>query len=402
MNEGLGAVTAAPRRQAGVVLLGLLVIAVTASSFVLLKALNAELALRGPSARSDETERHARLAEARAALIAYAVSYPERNVSAQGPGRFPCPALGLDGVPASNCGGVNPTTGRLPYREFAPSGPDVDPAMPQAPPFVDTDAEPLWYAVADSHRYTVARIDPDTGDADDDLSLDGAGDILAMVISPGPPLPGQNRRATPTAIGAFLEGPNAMPADGAFTALIDANHNDRVAVITRSQLNRAMARRVAGTVREVLTSIYTAEARLPYLAPFDAVDPAADYVESGLCAGKLPVTDIAGYVPVWLSDEWAGQVLIAYGDVSGAAPACADALSLTVLDDSGTSTLVEDVAGVVVVAGRAIEGLQTRGAGPPALREFFERDNANDDRIFEQAPRGNDYNDVTLRWELPP
>lgn len=402
MSEGGPRAAAATRRQAGVVLLGLLVVAITASSFVLLKALNADLALRGPSARGQETERHARLAEARAALLAYAVSYPERNLSAQGPGRFPCPALALDGIPAPNCGGVNPTTGRLPFREFAPAGPGVDPALPPAPPFVDTAAEPLWYAVADSHRYTVPRIDPDTGDADDDLSLDGVGGILAMVISPGPPLPGQNRRAAPTAVGAFLEGANATPADGDFTALVDANHNDRIAVVTRSELNRAMARRVAGSVREILAAIYAAEARLPYLAPFDAVDPAVDYLESGLCAGKLPVTDIAAYVPAWLSDEWAGQILVAYGDVSAAASACVDPLSLTVRDDTGDMTLLEDVVGVVVVAGRAIEGLQTRGAGPPALADFFERENADGDGVFEQAPPGPDYNDLTLRWDLGP
>jgi len=385
--------------ERGIVLIGLLVMLTTAGTYLLLTSLNAELAT-GRRSQHGEVDEHARLAAARAALMAYAVSYPERNFSPKGPGRFPCPSLDIDGTPATNCGVTNPTTGRLPFMELEPRGPSEDLSVPRTAPFRDGVGEPLWYAVADSHRYTLPRIDSDTGDTTDDLSLDGRDDIVAMVIAPGPPLAGQDR-SDPNAIEAYLEGANATPGDRDFTAIVGPGANDRIAFITREALNRALERRVAQTVRNVLASIVRAEGRLPMLAPFAAHDPDTDYVESGLCAGKLPVKDIAAYIPTWLREEWVDHVLVAYGNVEMLAPACTEPLSIQVRPDTGTMVMYGGVRAVIIVAGRALTGTQDRSGIPPVLSDYFERDNADGDRVFEDAPRDAAYNDVTLVWEVP-
>ena len=74
-------------RQRGVVILTLILIVLSASSFVMLKALNANTLRRAQI----DTETNQALMEAKRALIGYAVAYKDPANPDKGPGHLPCP-----------------------------------------------------------------------------------------------------------------------------------------------------------------------------------------------------------------------------------------------------------------------------------------------------------------------
>ena len=109
------------RRQRGIVLLTAMLIALSASSYVVLKALNNNRKITA----AQNLETRAALAGAKQALIGYAVGYPDDTgptPSGKGPGYLPCPdhlvtgpVGSSDTVPDCNStGGIK--TGRFPWR----------------------------------------------------------------------------------------------------------------------------------------------------------------------------------------------------------------------------------------------------------------------------------------------
>lgn len=179
----------------------------------------------------------AALAQAKEALIGYAVAYPERHLVLGSivyvPGHLPCPdkGTGTEGNEPGSCSGKGISAiGRLPWKTLG------------LPPLRDGAGECLWYAVSGSFK---ANTNPDLLNWDSDgqfqiLAEDGTTIIagtsdtnydgthpVAVIFSAGAILPGQNR--TPAASGVDECGGN-------YTA---SNYLDTFAGIANSTINAA-------------------------------------------------------------------------------------------------------------------------------------------------------------------
>lgn len=188
---------AGPRRayaqQRGAALFLLLALVGVAAAGLLVTGL-ARLDLTGERRRFNAQV----LQQAREALIAYAITYPESSGKPYVPGHLPCPDLGTgsEGVAASTCGGRGVSAlGRLPWQTLG------------LPPLKDYDGHCLWYAVSGSFK---------TGTKPYLLNWDSTGQFAirassgsawlagpapsdlatAVVFAPGPALAGQNRLAS--------------------------------------------------------------------------------------------------------------------------------------------------------------------------------------------------------------
>ena len=172
---------------------------------------------------------------------------------------MPCPDRNNDGRPESNCAATTGTTlGRLP---FAILGLD-DPR--------DSNGERLWYALSPDFRNTRSNHAVINSETPGQLSVDGASDVVAVVMAPGAPVADQYGRPSNNAAD-YLEGDNTSVADGRFSA---AAGNDQVIVITRAELMAVVERRVLNEVRAVLARYRADHSAYPRPAPF--ADPHAD------------------------------------------------------------------------------------------------------------------------------
>jgi hypothetical protein len=178
------------QRQEGIALIALLALLTLGVCWWLVSAL-ATPANRVASNREHNAKV---LAQAKVALIgavglmAGDAATPENN-----PGRLPCPeapgaannfaggvyTVADDGIAAGNC--LLPAVGRLPWRSLG-----ID-------KLTDAAGEPLWYVVSPAWALSNATLPPLTtainsqGPAGQ-LALDGAGDVVALIIAPGRPL----------------------------------------------------------------------------------------------------------------------------------------------------------------------------------------------------------------------
>lgn len=139
-----------------------------------------------------DTATAASLAQAKKALIAYAVTYGDTHPG-QTPGYLPCPDMDNDGS-SDTCGNKGEIAiGRLPYRTLG------------LPDLRDANGECLWYVVSGSFKNNP---DPDNlnWDSIGQLDVKGvAGETLASatdpvirgaaatVVAPGPPIASQSR-----------------------------------------------------------------------------------------------------------------------------------------------------------------------------------------------------------------
>src|SRR5689334_18658586 len=128
-----------PARQRGTLFLLAMLLALAAIGVVIAM----DLAAASGSARRDRLS-DAALAQAREALIAYAVDRPINAVV--GPGYLPCPDLDDDGWAESTCGSMTGDSGqaqrlgRLPWKTLG------------LPDLRDADGERLWYAVSSKYK----------------------------------------------------------------------------------------------------------------------------------------------------------------------------------------------------------------------------------------------------------
>ena len=201
--------TAYPQKQTGVALLAFILILLVASSAMLLHRLSAETTNPWERAANDI----AILNEAKQALIAFAVHYPfsvknppdlddwltSTSENRKGPGRLPCPNLKYEGInfPSCSFGGNNTNVGWLPWEGIGVSE------------LRDTAGQRLWYSINNSNRFIQNRLNANTPNPDQNNGLGDylsivdtngntiAEDIVAVVIAPGPPLPGQSRPTNP-------------------------------------------------------------------------------------------------------------------------------------------------------------------------------------------------------------
>lgn len=268
------------KSQQGAALLIFMLLLIMASSYTLVSKLNSA---RKPYVRDIQTSQV--LAEAKNALIAYAVNFPERSGTADttaGPGYLSCPDTDNDGSPNSSCGPN--AEGRFPGEFLNVSD------------YEDSSGNRLWYAVSDNFRNNAVKFQPmnsDTPgqlsidvDADGDIDAADITDVVAVIIAPGEPVTGQDSRPSNT-IGDYLEGENAN-GDSIFT--LNSGGNDRLVYITRQELMSAVEKRILADVEDSINT-YQANAShnaFPWLSPF--ADPSASVFRgvAGTYQGALP------------------------------------------------------------------------------------------------------------------
>ena len=303
-------------RQHGAALIVMLVIMVMGAAATLVGSLSTTAV---KNARQETTA--AALAQAKEALIAYAVTYGDTHAG-QVHGYLPCPDIDAsngEGSSKPSCGSKDVSSiGRLPWKTLGLST------------LRDSDGECLWYAASGTYKNN-PKTDLMNWDASglfELLDANGtavARDVVAVVFAPGPVLGGQNRASGGTApiCGGNYTATNYLDSDGTlnngavsasanattqFRLAASAQINDRLIYITRQDLWNAMLRR-----NDFMTtlSIMTRKAaeciadygrrnsggagdkRLPWSGRF--WPSATDYLTdssyddgSGLLAGRLP------------------------------------------------------------------------------------------------------------------
>jgi hypothetical protein len=277
------------RQEVGIAsLLALLVLVTLAAAW-----LSTALGTRAHAQTRRSAATQTALAEAREALLGYAVRYPDvPGVAATGgPGRLPCPDLRNDtGEPAGTadapCASRTGTAlGRLPWHTLG------------LPDLRDGSGAPLFYAVSDAFRsHLSGPVNNETGAT---LGLDacaGESAVVAVVFAPGEALSGQQRGPQATAAD-FLEGINATPGTRCFSTRRDAHHNDVLLPLTRADLMRLSERRVRGEVAASLRRYRRAHGPYPWLASADSPEFRGSIgVALGRLALRLP--DAAGADPL--------------------------------------------------------------------------------------------------------
>ncbi len=182
------------KQQAGVVLVVVLILLIFSMGIFFITHISSNK----HTMNKQQKTRHA-LAQAKQALIAYAVSYYENSIEKQY-ALLPCPELsgssadGRQQTGACRARNVN-VVGRLPWFTL------------KIPALVDGDGECLWYAVSGGYKFAASgkskMLNDDTPGMFQLVDTAGnllAGDkpedrIVALVISPGHPLAYQNRDA---------------------------------------------------------------------------------------------------------------------------------------------------------------------------------------------------------------
>jgi len=260
----------------------------------------------------------AALAQAKEALIGYAVTYSYTH-SGQVSGYLPCPDInGSNGEGSSklSCGSKNVSAlGRLPWRTL------------DLAPLRDGSYECLWYAVSGTYKSN-----PKTHLMNwDNLGLlsinysdrDKLSDVVAVIFAPGSPMENQNRSSAGPALscGGNYTSANYLDSDGVHNnALISntannisnffsgpsAQINDQLVYITRADIFNALARRadfiaslsdMTLKVAECLAYFSTRNANYPNnkSLPWPAPIVLPNYTSntsyndaSGLYAGRVP------------------------------------------------------------------------------------------------------------------
>jgi type II secretory pathway pseudopilin PulG len=239
-------------RQQGAVLMIMLVILVIGIATVLVSSFNSSAV----KIERDKTTSLA-LAQAKEALIGYAITYAETHTSSpQVDGYLPCPdtdASNGEGSSILTCSSQDVSSiGRLPWKTL-----DLEPLR-------DGYGECLWYVVSGTYKNN-----PKTGLMNWDnkglLSVTDANgntvsDVVAVVFAAGPVLSGQDRAASGNAplCGGNYTASNYLDSDGTHdnsavsaTAATVSNYysgnsgqiNDRLIYITRQDIWNAMLKR---------------------------------------------------------------------------------------------------------------------------------------------------------------
>ncbi len=265
------------KSQRGAALLMFMLILILASSYSFLNKINAATK---PHLRQEATSRI--LAEAKQALISYAVTYPDRVNSNFGPGYLPCPDINNDGSAGGACSsGGNTTIGRFPWVTLKMND------------LRDSSGQYLWYALSDNYRNN-PKLEPLNSETSGQLCIDvnfdddcetaadgDVDDIVAIIIAPGAPVDGQNRdpaeKVIANEISNYLEGNNSN-FDTVFVTydddgdgdgnLEDEDFNDTIVIITRKELMEQVEKRILGEANQILSNYFSTYGAYPWLSTF--------------------------------------------------------------------------------------------------------------------------------------
>jgi len=243
--------------QQGIVIIMFVLALFLAGSTVVISALNN---------RPPQLERQQNLQEdlvlAKERLLAFAMLYPQQIGG--GPGRLPCGDTDNDGLPNACANSLS----RLPQRVTLPSGERYQLSDEAA----GVDQQP-WYFVDATVRSSVVTLNAATAPTSG-ITLDGASDIVAVLIAPAERFDTQTRPNN--VAGNYLEAPNTVLA--AFTNSPTTTRNDRVMPIYRTELLAYSTAGAAAEVRRLLEAHHPGNGNsYPLnLAAFQAVMDAAN------------------------------------------------------------------------------------------------------------------------------
>ena len=329
------------------------------------------------------------LAQAREALLGYAISYDERHPD-MGYGYLPCPDAGNSGsTPAGACGARDVAAiGRLPWRTLA------------LPDLLDGWGECLWYAVSASVKNNPKAVTLNwdspgqfalRGDNGNPLAVASAdGLAVAVIFAPGPALETQHRGSRGS--GPCSGGDSALSSLDAFIdkgedislAGLSEIHQGRVGGATRNDLIAWLGiddiydalRRRSDFALYIDRIAERARTHLaPRLADPGFIEAYARATAGGvLVIGDLPtaaVLMISEPVAAAAHDNWRDQFRFA---------ACEDASAcISVIDSNTTATL--HCRAVLLFGGERIrDGAQRQQRNTAAQRadimQYLEHDNA--------------------------
>ncbi|MEO1202953.1 MAG: hypothetical protein AAFX10_09605 [Pseudomonadota bacterium] len=319
-----------PARQQGAALLLIMLAMLVAATAAIVTRLSTD------QLRNREVTAGAHyLSAARSALLAYATIRPD--LPGGGPELLPCPDLDDSGGLAegesheASCGAAGQTVvGRVPWRTLG-----IEPPR-------DGSGACLWYVVSGSWKAagaaTTGMVNPDNNGLLELWGVESAAVVagrtpaerpVAAILAPGRPLPGQNRSAAGNRqCSADFNAANFLDTDAgtgisnasfpgaadrvgylAVTAGRSDDHNDRIALITRADLETIITRRpdfdqdiraLGLAVAECLADFGrnnsggASDLRLPWPAPMRLadyrLDSLYDDVNVGVLSGRVPDT----------------------------------------------------------------------------------------------------------------
>lgn len=186
-------------------------------------------------------------------LLSYAMQYPDISGTGNGPGRLPCPDIDNGEFPETSCSTtVDTFQGRLPQT--------LDPALGQVLTFHNSYAgidQQFWYAVDPNFHRSAATVNSNSP-ASGAFSLDGAGDVVAVIIAPGEALGGQDRTSSAVDDSNYLEGGNQNGTTYFSSNPIDPdNFNDQIITISHSELMTMATNRVIQEIKKELDAYYS-------------------------------------------------------------------------------------------------------------------------------------------------
>jgi hypothetical protein len=384
------------------------------------------------------------LKQAKQALIAYAVNYPEISPG-RGPGFLPCPDTDDDGNanPPCNLSGVG-VVGRLPWAQID-SGDLRDGAN-----------ERLWYAVTKKFaNFPALKLNGESigqitlRNSDGKVIIDGSkpvynpvGDplesVVAVIIAPGSALlrdDGHMQDRTPG--GANINDArnyldiaytgsanqednatfmNASATDGFILGEVknangDVIVNDVIEVITYRDIMSEVYKRVGGEIANLINKYYVTCKAYPEASTFDptksSFDSAGQTSPGELREGLLPLgvakpfnwgapcdqppqTPAIKYAPVppaWLAGEnWQKTIYYAFA-YQNAPPvnsfACGQGTNPPCMTVNNSNPPTNNKQALIVFAGRDITPLSNRPS--TSMTDYFEGENNNLDNIYDAA-----------------
>lgn len=278
------------RTQHGAALMIMLVIMVLGAATYLVTSLNRS----GPSTEQAKITSDA-LAQAKDALIAYAISSENAGGTTARPGNFPCPdtdAPGTSGYGDENTSCAAGAIGRLPWNTLG------------IPELVDQSGEPLWYALSGNFRKSANRINSDTlgtlqvYDRDGFTRLTPAGsEAVAIVFAPGRTVGSQQRNTTTnkTTASNYLDTANSInnaKVGGPYIAATNSStFNDRLMIIRTRDFMPIIEKRVAAELKIIFANYFADNGVYPYPAPFGSCSSTSNCdSDTTICRGRLPYT----------------------------------------------------------------------------------------------------------------
>jgi len=297
------------RRSAGYAALAIMAVIGVVAATMMVTTLNA-------SALKNDQDRKtgAALAQAKQALIGRAAS------DLNHPGSLPCPDTNNDGSAELLAGNDCPSyVGRLPWKTLG------------LPDLRDADGERLWYVLSSNFRDdNSATINSTTQGTITVTGTVGATNAAAVVFAAGAPLGNQNRNgANVNAAAQYLDGGNGASAVAFQSQAPSTAFNDRLMVVSTSDLSGIVQKRVGKEIAAALDTYYAdAGDKLPY-----AADPLSCKGAPSACVSDIATLRLSGAIPAVPTPDTASYS----GSILGASPTTSN----TWFNDNGWRQLIQ-------------------------------------------------------------